>query len=1054
MSNGSHRPSLLVLLGGTGGWTAVHEKYWLTVDRHWHALGGGTDGQQPEPDGVDPNVVIRAVDVDKEWRPALGEVRLGQAEDLLFEANIGEALEELRRGNDPGPGAFQSIAAWLSPAEAAQLGVSEADRFMTNGAGLVRAFGRMTVFIDALSKHPGLGRLDAGLSKLLHTAAEGQLTIYVIASAAGGTGAGMLLDLLVHLQAARLRLAGERSIKTILFLVLPGAFRGVLDADQFELAQANGLGLLRELDRFLNRADSGPVEIEWRPGERLAVSEPLADTVYLLDGSRDLMEAPQLEGHVPVEDAFAATLSVAIHAHLSPESGRLMASMYRNLQPAWMEGRSRYSTCGSYTVQFDWDRASESFVLRSAEALVGQVLAEPRVDGNALANAFIGGASTDVFMSGGEQEPLPRLLTEVIRANETIRSELAPSTYWLEPQIGTYEFPRVPDLREELPDVRLLHSGYGNDELVEEAEQLMAEFWGLEMDHQVQGATQFHAVARANVDAAEQAFVRALRLATVAVMNQGDGIGAVRAGLDFLESLDRVLEDGGKRLDKALRPEVQRWEQAVKEAKEALSGRSLFGRAGRHGRYLDAEQQLLHQRVADRCLTLSGFLLGRCRHAVSMAQQELAAARDHLAGLEERLGADRRRVDDERHKAESVLSRLVLPRPESPLEGKLYERFAGPAEPSSLLPTKVFQQYRDGLFWHAYERPGQPLGFALQQWAGEAPPRHRDGRPELPTMASLRRLLEPLFTGLRHVSVFEALELEGWEADALVRELRLGGAPLASTRTPNQLKQTPRGVPFQDWTLVFADWRSEGAGSQLSMQVRARLEAEHATLGPVGAAEHSLLPTGDRLVVFTARHLIDLAAFRGVEILTDAYRRRRLETPSPHVFAEEKGAARLEARSEELVDRGLLKAPLGQVAASLVDLCADDHLLKYAAAAMAAGALRWEDTDLVRNEGWWTVRVVDHDLRIGPDRDLGVTLRRIARGRSPSAPTEELRQALEQAGRATLARPDASTLLEAYARIEAPGQAEPTGAVDGLLRTAAAELADQLRSRNLRSVAS
>lgn len=432
-------------------------------------------------------------------------------------------------------------------------------------------------------------------------------------------------------------------------------------------------------------------------------------------------------------------------------------------------------------------------------------------------------------------------------------------------------------------------------------------------------------------------------------------------------------------------------------------------------------------------------------------RQALADWRDRLESLAGQLDALRQRVDDERRQAATLPLRRMLPWPGDPVETSLYERFAGTSGRSSPLPSRVFQRYREGLSW----RPGaRPLTITLRLREPGTDDRRDDDEPMPLTVDALDRLLAPLFTDVRQVSVFEALELAGQDADALVRELRWRSAPLAATRTPSQLKQTPSGVPYQDWRLVFADWRVEGPGSRLSRQVQAKLTAEQATTGHTGAAERSVLPAGDRVLAFTARHLIDLAAFRGVEVLNDAYHRRRLQTPSPHVFAEEKAAAKLEARSEDLADLGLLPAPLRRVEATEVDLCTDDLLLKYSAAALAAGYLRWEETDLVRNEGWWVVRLGESEARIGTDRDLGVMLRLIAKDRQQRAQSRDRRAAIEEAGRAALDREDAGRLLEAYARTALSEDGGVRRRVEGLLRVAAAELAAQLRSRNLRSIAS
>jgi hypothetical protein len=148
------RASLIIGLGGTGSWTNLYLKHRLLTDQRWHLLGQDRQAARtPQYDELGWNVWLQAVDVDRENRPTFAGLRLSEVEDIAIEAKIGNTIEHLKKERSPGkPGPYPTIERWLRREEAQQLKVSEAAKFMTNGAGQIRQFGRIAFFLDVCIK--------------------------------------------------------------------------------------------------------------------------------------------------------------------------------------------------------------------------------------------------------------------------------------------------------------------------------------------------------------------------------------------------------------------------------------------------------------------------------------------------------------------------------------------------------------------------------------------------------------------------------------------------------------------------------------------------------------------------------------------------------------------------------------------------------------------------------------------------------------------------------------------------------------------------------------
>ncbi len=293
----------------------------------------------------------------------------------------------------------------------------------------------------------------------------------------------------------------------------------------------------------------------------------------------------------------------------------------------------------------------------------------------------------------------------------------------------------------------------------------------------------------------------------------------------------------------------------------------------------------------------------------------------------------------------------------------------------------------------------------------------RERRKELIRLEMVLIVTLRPFASLRTKSIWEILELGDESASEVVSELRSKGARFSVFDPKGQQDvQGNRNLPqARDWNYVFASWledREQGAagtgsdaatagqipGAGLSRAVRERLSEQEITTKELDAMRNpASFPTDDKLIAFSARHLIALEAFSAVSILDAAYDRRRNAIPSPHTLPEERGAARLEALSIELAKDGHLRQRVRRVHRDQIMLCADQSFLQYVAACIAAGRLLWEADDPIKHTGQWMLDAGTERVSLGGPEDLAAALGRILTA-AESHESRQARAGLERVG--------------------------------------------------------
>ncbi|GAB3853605.1 FtsZ/tubulin family protein [Dactylosporangium cerinum] len=305
------RPTLVVGLGGTGSWAVAHLKQRLLTEQRWRDLP--TPGA-PQQERFDGPVLLRTVDVDRTDRPLVGRTRLEtDVEDLFLSAPLAPVIDQLR--SDPAGAAemYPTIASWFGRSDAQQVRSDDAMSLMTTGARQVRAFGRLALYTDFQSARAFSRPLQAAFDELSVGSDGAAFNVHVVSSIAGGTGAGLLIDVLAWLQQERQRREATAAFHTSVYCVLPDAFQEHLDEPGRAAADANGYAVLRELHRLVMA--ERPVDFVWRRHERHRLTRSPAQHVYLVDGTR---LGARGKGSAAEEAAGPIAIADAIYTHVLP----------------------------------------------------------------------------------------------------------------------------------------------------------------------------------------------------------------------------------------------------------------------------------------------------------------------------------------------------------------------------------------------------------------------------------------------------------------------------------------------------------------------------------------------------------------------------------------------------------------------------------------------------------------------------------------------------------------------------------------------------------------
>ena len=254
--------ALFIGIGGTGDQILTRLK-----DRVYTTLGEIPDTLQ-----------FRLLDTEGEAMRQKSGARLGTKDSAL--AIAGNEYLQLK---DYPPGRFRELTGQLASRpdkNPALYGWYRADKFnylpaadfnLTDGAGRHRQIARMSGF---LNKDSVMNMLGAAMDKYSQGQGEDELPIWIVGSVAGGTGAGLFMD--VALMACGASDKNHIQKRIIGAAVLPDVF-GELGIDG-----ARAYATLRELERFQAPVDTGyQGRVEGTDGVRFSVRYDAQTVIHL-----------------------------------------------------------------------------------------------------------------------------------------------------------------------------------------------------------------------------------------------------------------------------------------------------------------------------------------------------------------------------------------------------------------------------------------------------------------------------------------------------------------------------------------------------------------------------------------------------------------------------------------------------------------------------------------------------------------------------------------------------------------------------------------------------
>ena len=253
-------------------------------------------------------------------------------------------------------GAFKEIAPWIDP------GLT-LDELAGNGSGTVRMAGRVQLYyrFEEFTRRfrQAQDRLlgTTNTVRAIHTAARrdifvsSSVSVYVVSSLCGGTGAGIYYDVLGYLDNAYA--AYNPNIKGYLFL--PSVFEQFESEKGFDISrlQANAFSCIRELDHLLSPQSlrESPVRFEWPGHAGYTVLHPPLHRCYLID--RYNKDGKSLSGLddacAMVANAIATEIGSPLAGHERSRAIDLIAHALSEADP--FTGRERsYSALSIATV--------------------------------------------------------------------------------------------------------------------------------------------------------------------------------------------------------------------------------------------------------------------------------------------------------------------------------------------------------------------------------------------------------------------------------------------------------------------------------------------------------------------------------------------------------------------------------------------------------------------------------------------------------------------------------------------------------------------------------
>ncbi len=370
------RPAVIIGLGGTGQWILTYLKKdlleigngelppgvrLLSFDTTKHASAvAGHDGRATQDPGEKRRKTAGAVELED------------KTEFIHIGSNLNDLVGEIRDGK------HQHLS-WID-AKGFLRKLPEASLAADDGAGAIRHIGRLCLVKDVQSR--AQSRIISTIENAMeHIANESSVTvqnrmeIHIVGSLAGGTGAGMLVDIpMLCRDIASEKFHGNIVVRG--FIVTPRAFvAGAMGKGRDMLARS--FAAWRELDRLLiTSSEYGANQIKYSEHDAsliLQSNRRLYDSTYLIDPQR---QHNPLDPGSP-EDGLFPAIANAISAMLDEEAGREYSEQVINLSDTYakLPLMPTHSAVASYTMKVPVYYAQQKFTHELSKEVLDILLA-------------------------------------------------------------------------------------------------------------------------------------------------------------------------------------------------------------------------------------------------------------------------------------------------------------------------------------------------------------------------------------------------------------------------------------------------------------------------------------------------------------------------------------------------------------------------------------------------------------------------------------------------------------------------------------------------------
>jgi hypothetical protein len=433
------RPTIVIGLGGTGQWVLTFLKKELLE------IGGGT---------LPASVKLVSFDTTSQTAAKTGQESGGEKDRSVKAGSV-----ELSEGKEfiPIGGNVSQLATEIASGKHSHLQWFPAKNFLSKlppaafntkeGSGQIRQMGRISIFRDlsALQKSEVLSRLRAAIQDLQKMVSrDSQLEIIIVGSLAGGTGAGMLIDIAILMREQAARLVQNNYVVRG-FFVLPRAFTASAIGEGRDML-ARSFAAWRELDRFMIVSERfGLRQINYHEKNsdlRIKLDRRAYDVSYMIDPARQTVNSLD---NVKAEDGLFPAIAQVISAIVDEKAGKAYTEFVTtNLagKLAQLPRQPYHSAVGSYTLKVPVYYAQEKFshqlaleVLKSFLAPEtndkGRVVGVSDVRNREVPDGHVGLPPVMDFMSAsalnisGKEIPNTKFLPMVanLRAREALRED-------------------------------------------------------------------------------------------------------------------------------------------------------------------------------------------------------------------------------------------------------------------------------------------------------------------------------------------------------------------------------------------------------------------------------------------------------------------------------------------------------------------------------------------------------------------------------------------------------------------------------------------------------